>query len=203
MSIDLEQLQKVYKTTLEMLNDRKYLVSKHFKKNKPIIPLSEDLLKKYNENNCKLVLNKNKKEKITVYFYWSKVGVNEIKDLFKILQEDNVTHLLLITKDQLTSYATKEMKILGKNMETEIFYFKQLIFNITKHHIVPKHELLNEHELKLFYKNIGKKIPHIRVTDPVCRYFNGKFEQIFRIYRKNEITYRIVVPVPTNEKKKL
>ena len=193
MSVDLERLQQVYKTTLEMLKDRGYAMKSHFKKDVPILPSNEQLLEMYNENNCKMVVSKNKKETTTVYFYWSKVGVNEVKDLFTTLQEDGVNHVILVTNEHLTSYATKEMKLLGKNMEKEIFYFNQLAFNITKHHIVPKHELLNEKETKLFVKNIGKKIPHILTTDPVCRYFNGKPDQIFRIYRKHEITYRIVV----------
>ena len=78
-------------------------------------------------------------------------------------------------------------------MEIEIFYFNEMIFNITKHVLVPKHELLNDTETKLFFQKFGKKIPYIKKNDKICRYFNGKIDQVFRIYRQNEIYYRIVV----------
>ena len=119
-----------------------------------------------------------------------------MKALFKILQEEEeeeVTHLILITKHKLTSYAKKELKLLGKNMEKEIFYFDELVFNITQHVLVPKHELLTVEETKLFLEKFGKKVPFIKTTDKVCRYYNGKIDQVFRIFRKSELYYRIVI----------
>lgn len=191
--LNIKKFQKIYQNTIDMLKARKYLMKEYFKNGKQI-KISEDyLIEKYKENNCKLIINKNADEKLSLYFYNSKIGINELKELFQLLQEENVKHLILITKHKLTSYAKKEMKILGKNMEKELFYFNEMIFNITKHELVPKHELLTIKETEMFIKNIGKKIPHIKITDKVCRYFNGKIDQIFRICRKNEIYYRIVV----------
>ena len=188
-NLNINIFSKVYKHTLEMLTDRKYIMDKYSSNIS-----NDDLLKEYNENKCKMVINKNKKDKVSIYFFNNKLGLNELKDLFVKLKEENVNHVIIITKEKLTSYAKKEMKKLGKNMEKEIFYFNNLVFNITKHELVPKHELLTQKETELFIKNIGKKIPQIKITDKVCRYYNGKVDQIFKIYRKNEIYYRIVAP---------
>ena len=48
-------------------------------------------------------------------------------------------------------------------------------------------------ETKLMIEKFGKKIPNIKITDKICRYYNGKIDQIFRIYRKNKLYYRIVI----------
>ena len=191
--LDINQFQEIYKNTIDMLKARKYIMKDFYKNGKQIKVSNEELIERYKDNKCKLIINKKSDSILSLFFYNSKIGINEVKELFGLLQEEKVTHLILVTKHKLTSYAKKEMKILGKNMEKELFYFDEMCFNITKHELVPKHELLNEKETRLFIKNIGKKIPHIKITDKVCRYFNGKIDQIFRIYRKNEIFYRIVV----------
>lgn len=192
-NLDINQFRKIYKNTIDMLIDRKYNMKSHLKNGKHIKRTDEDFLNDYKENNCKLVINKNKTDLVSIYFYNSKIGINELKELFEILKENEVKHLILITKHKLTSYAKKEMKILGKNMEKEIFYFDEKIINITKHELVPKHTLLTPKETEQFIKNMGKKIPHIKITDPQCRHYNGKVDQIFKIQRKAEIYYRIVV----------
>jgi len=191
--LDINKFRKIYNNTIDMFVDRKYIMKSFLKNGKPIKRTDEDFLNDYKENKCKLIINKNKTDLTTVYFYNTKIGINEVKDLFAILNENEVKHVILITKHKLTSYAKKEMKALGKHMEKEIFYFDELIFNITKHELVPKHQLLTLKETEQFIKNIGKKIPQIKITDKVCRYYSGKIDQIFKIYRKNEIYYRIVV----------
>ena len=191
--LDILSFTKIYHNAIQMFIDRKYDMSEYLKNKKIIKRTDEDLIESYKENNCKLVLTKPNIKTATVYFFNEKVGINEMKELFKSLQSEEVSHLILITKYKLTSYAKKEMKLLGKNMEKEIFYFDELIFNITQHVLVPKHELLTEAEQKLFLAKFGKKVPHIKNTDKVCRYYNGKIDQVFRIYRKAELYYRIVV----------
>ena len=193
-NLDINAFTKIYHNAIQMFIDRQYVMTEYLKKKKIIQKTDEELLTSYKENNCRLVLTK-KTDTVTVYFFNEKVGINEMKDLFKTLQEDEegVSHLILITKHKLTSYAKKEMKLLGKNMEKEIFYFDELIFNITQHVLVPQHELLTEEEHKLFLAKFGKKVPHIKITDKLCRYYNGKIDQVFRIYRKAELYYRIVV----------
>ena len=186
---DITNFRTIYYNTLEMLVDRKYDMEKYLKNKKLIEITDEELIQ-----NTRIIVNSDKEDdKVHVYFFTEKMGVNEIKTLFEELKNDKVTHFMFITKNKLTSYAVKEMKKYEKIMYVETFYTDQMLFNITKHVLVPKHELLTPEENKLFIQKIGKKIPHIKKNDKVCRYYNGKIDQIFRIYRKNEIYYRIVV----------
>ena len=85
------------------------------------------------------------------------------------------------------------MKKNKNKTELEIFYEHEMIYNVTKHVLVPKHELLDEKHTKLIFKKFGKKIPSIKSTDRVSRYYNGKPNQIFKIYRNNEIFFRLVI----------
>jgi DNA-directed RNA polymerase I, II, and III subunit RPABC1 len=192
--IDIKTLKKVYYNTLEMLISRNYHMNDFIYKNKIKEISDEELLKKYEIDNCRLNIKKPNNNFVSVFFFTSKIGINEIKILFKIIKEDKINHFILITKKKITSYAQKEMKILTKGIEKEIFFFDNLMINITKHNLVPKHVLLTKEESILFMKNIGRKIPYIKINDPICKFYNGKMDQIFKIYRKNEIYYRIVVP---------
>ena len=184
---DISTFRKIYYNTIEMLVDRNYNMEKYLK-NKKLIQITDEQL----TQNTRIIINENDDKKVHIFFFNEKMGVNEIKILFGELKELKVTHFIFITKNKLTSYAKKEMNKSGRNMEIEIFYNDEMLMNVTKHVLVPKHELLTEVETKLFIKKIGKKIPHIKKTDKVCRYYNGKIDQIFRIYRQNEIYYRIV-----------
>lgn len=195
-NIDIEIFRTIYYNTLEMLLNRKYNVKKYMNnqgRTKKFIELSnEELIKKYKENNCSIDLFENNK-KVQIYFCNEKLGIVQIKELLIKLLEQKIEHIILITKNKLTSYAKKEMNNLGKNLEKEIFYTNEMTYNIIKHELVPKHELLNSEETKLMIEKFGKKIPNIKITDKICRYYNGKIDQIFRIYRKDKIYYRIVV----------
>lgn len=190
-NIDIDDFKIIYHNTLEMLLTRKYNIDKYINNKKIIEVTNEELIKKYKENNCKIDLFENNK-KVQVFFCNEKLGVTQTKELLTSLLEQKIEHIILITKNKLTSYAKKEMLNLGKNLEKEIFYNSEMIYNIIKHELVPKHELLTLEETRLMIEKFGKKIPNIKITDKVCRYYNGKIDQIFRIYRKNKIYYRIV-----------
>jgi DNA-directed RNA polymerase subunit H (RpoH/RPB5) len=191
-NIDIEIFRTIYYNTLDMLLNRKYDIKKYMNAKTFIELTNEDLIKKYKENNCEINLFENNK-KIQVYFCTEKLGIVQIKELLTKLLEQKVEHIILITKNKLTSYAKKEMNNLGKNLEKEIFYTNEMTYNIIQHELVPKHELLTPEETKLMIKKFGKKIPNIKITDKMCRYYNGKIDQIFRIYRKNKLYYRIVI----------
>ena len=179
--------KQMYMNTIEMLLDREYTIDKKY-----LNPTEDELVTNYEENNSKIEFTHEDKL-VNIYFFYNKLGVNDIKLLFKKLLKEEINHIILVIKHKLTSYGKKEMTFLGKNMVKEIFFMDNMILNITKHYLVPKHELLTKEETKLFIKKFGKKIPHIKLNDKICRYYNGKIDQIFRIYRQNELYYRIVV----------
>ena len=83
---------------------------------------------------------------------------------------------------------------------TRILSFKHLMFNITKHELVPPHRLYDGSKFELFDKLMIKsseQLPYILGSDPVCRYYNfrkGQIVEIERPVKANKIqkVYRVV-----------
>ena len=72
---------------------------------------------------------------------------------------------------------------------------------ITKHELVPKHEILSEGEKQEVldtYDATGSQLPKIHITDPVIELIGAKSGNVIRITRKSPtagtaVYYRIVV----------
>eukprot|EP01013_Petalomonas_cantuscygni_P002551 TRINITY_DN12630_c0_g1_i1.p1 TRINITY_DN12630_c0_g1~~TRINITY_DN12630_c0_g1_i1.p1 ORF type:complete len:331 (-),score=28.87 TRINITY_DN12630_c0_g1_i1:246-1184(-) len=83
----------------------------------------------------------------------------------------------------------------------EVFREESLRVNITKHRLVPKHELMSSEEADDFLARMSLKrsqIPKIKFEDPVARFFGAQKDDLFRITRPSEtaglyVSYRVVV----------
>ena len=73
-------------------------------------------------------------------------------------------------------------------------------FDIQKHMLVPKHEIMTEDEIADEFSDVEydfKDLPKIRLEDPVVKAINAKSGDVLRITRKSQtagefVTYRIV-----------
>ena len=83
----------------------------------------------------------------------------------------------------------------------EPFSQEELLVNVTKHELVPKHQILKEHEkaeLLKKYRVKDAQLPKIQCEDPISRYFGAKRGDVVRIVRPSEtagryVTYRVAV----------
>ena len=73
-------------------------------------------------------------------------------------------------------------------------------FDIQKHMLVPKHEIMTEDEILTEFVDVDynfKNLPKIKVDDPVVKDIDAKENDILRITRESDtagtfVTYRIV-----------
>ena len=208
-----EQIYLSSKTIIEMLNDRKlnitsgirnYIYSnflemyKHFNNyseifdikgidknnNKTIVHFIKDINDNKIGNLIGIKDNKDskssKKEIIQLY--------NFIKAINQLSNNDNIVFVICYGQKLHPSHIELE-KMLDN---VQIFHINSLIFNITKHKYVPKHELLNKEEINTLKKKLNinsvNQLPVILTNDPVAKYLNMKNGDVCRIYRPSPST---------------
>lgn len=195
---------------LEMLNDRGYNTEKYenFTYKELDTMLKTLSTKNKDISSLDIELNGTNDTKLLVkYVLTSKIRVSNIIALTESIIEENLNKgdtLIIIIKDKLTDDSKLEtfFKHIYDKQKIFIQYFwiNSLTLNITKHERVPRHELINEEEKQLMLKNSmvsdDSKIPTIKMTEPVSKYYGIKEGQVFKITRNSEtsgqyITYRI------------
>lgn len=169
--MDNISIHKSVKTLSEMLFDRgyyeesKYLMSSSFVNEKNIFNIDIN-------DSFRIIYNLNNRFKFA-----------DIKKYF----DDEFT-FIVITLEKISS---TNMKIINEiKKDIQVFEIKELQFNITKHHLVPKHILItNENEIADIVSNYALKskvqLPLILKSDPICRYLNAKNGNILKILRNS------------------
>lgn len=188
-----------------MLQDRGYIVSAQEKNES-----WNDFLQRFKENECNrsrmLLVASHKVDpdnRVIVYFAdeTKKTGVKPIRELTERMEERNIQRAILVTQNVLTAFARDAISEAAPRHIIENFMESELLVNITKHELVPKHvPLTNEEKQNLLNRYRVKEIqlPRIQSADPVARYFGLSRGQVVKIIRPSEtagryVTYRLVV----------
>jgi len=190
--MEIKDTYCVYKTLREMLQDRGYKITNIFS--------FEEFNVMYEENNYDIIDDENK---IYAMFYKDSKTFGK-KDLETIVSKIHAEYgeninIIIILKDKYNVIIEKELSN-EYYQNVEIFLFKNLTFNITKHVDMPKFYPMTEEEIKEItdkYKTKKTQFPRMLLTDPIARYYGVKSGGMFRIVRKspasgNYITYRMV-----------
>jgi DNA-directed RNA polymerases I, II, and III subunit RPABC1 len=188
------KLFKIRKTLLEMLGDRKYQIPDEIK------GLNiQHFMAQYETNEIDITL-----DNMYVRFFEEdkSFAKNDLKNNYTEIVEEHgdMINVIIIIKDKIASAVKTELE---KNIYSnlEIFTHNELIFNITKNYLVPKHILLNEEEKQVVYKKYNMKnndnFQQILVKDPVAKYYAMKVGDLCKIIRSSPssgigISYRAV-----------
>lgn len=140
-------------------------------------------------------------------------NLKTIKTDHKKLIENNSNnndYFIIILNDVNAKTSKGKINALSKFFMTnlpdkkyEIFYVKEMLFNISKHNLVPTHELMNnDNEIqnvkeKYSVDNLSK-LPLIRLNDPMSRFIGANTNDVIKITRHNKdsgdyILYRFCV----------
>lgn len=202
----LEQIYNVYQNAHDMLHDRHYeeIVSgKHCK----TLEEFEQTYVQYGtldkEAMCfvrmKSVDESHKRTKdpsfISVYFtHEESIGIKHIVTISEKMVASKISHCILIYPKNITSSAKKYMEKTAK-LKIEAFSEDDLIINITKHVLMPKHQVLTSAEKKLFLTNsrlTESQLPKILVTDPISKYYGMRRGDVVRIIRNSDTSAKSV-----------
>ncbi len=140
--------------------------------------------------------------KVLAFFVKDKICIKKIKEIEQFINTD-IGYILLIYNNSITSFAKQAIKT-DLECDVQLFTESELSFNVTKHFLVPKHEILSKNEKIEFVKKNKLKvtnIPRIFDNDPVIKYYYGKPGDLVKITRDSEtngcsIYYRIVYASP-------
>ncbi|KAF8339729.1 uncharacterized protein EI90DRAFT_3117513 [Cantharellus anzutake] len=132
-------------------------------------------------------------DRIFVFFADEKnVSVKLMRRFLSILEEKQIKRGIIIYPEKMTPSAKKVVTGIS-DYELEDFEESSLLVNITKHTLVPKHEILTPQEKKellLKYRLKETQLPRIQLTDPVARYYGLRRGDVVKITRPSETAGR-------------
>lgn len=187
---------KVRNTILEMLEDRgihrdnlplnmkysylKYMISE-FKNDNNVL----DIFAKQDDKKIYVKFINRIERKSSTTNYGNLVELSKIIiEANRINKDDSVIIVIFDPDfDRLKFFNTEQLL----PVNVSVFNYKSLIYNISKHPLVPKHIKLSESEKKnikkKFMLNSYSNLPTISYADPVCKYYGFKPKDIIKITR--------------------
>lgn len=150
------------------------------------------------KNGMLVTVEDNEAKKILIWVILTSeaVGVRHIEQMSKYMESKEAEGGIIIGEKYTQSAKSQARK---NNIELIPQDFPS--FNIFKHNLVPKHEVLSSEERKEVlekYRIEPYKLPRIKMSDPVIRVIGAKPGDIVKIVRKSptageSIYYRYVV----------
>ena len=181
------QLAQSYKTVQEMMEDRGIL--------------NEDeisYMKGFGEHELGAMASKG------VFCIEINKKVNIIYHVTKFKMQDFKPHIdkcvgfdvcILVVADALTTANLKAINEYQKKndmqINLQIFTISEMLYNVSRHFLVPKHEVIQDQALaeeiiKSFNVKSGHQLPLLLKTDPQARYYGIKPGQLVRILRPSQ-----------------
>lgn len=185
-------LDKVFATLCEMLSDRGMLDTVEAFKSKwgSELVVAErtgaQVFKLDHDNKARVVFYMNSKLQKAQEFI-NKYIMTEVPFQLVIIvfrEKMNSTHIKLIE-----DHSSAETSV-------QVFEVRDLMFNISKHQLVPKHEIVPVDEVQAILDKFNAKktqLPNILHTDKMARYLNVRPGQLVKITRSSPTAGEYVI----------
>jgi DNA-directed RNA polymerases I, II, and III subunit RPABC1 len=138
-------------------------------------------------------------------FQKKKIPAESVTDILQMLPIRRYTSVILIISADPSPNLSKTLYEFSKctKIRVEIFKGLELMFNVTKHESVPRHEKLSSQEKSALFDSYSidsKNLMLISPGDPVSRFYGFLPGDVIKIYRISEttgqsVTYRLVKKV--------
>jgi DNA-directed RNA polymerase subunit H (RpoH/RPB5) len=119
-----------------------------------------------------------------VYVLYPKFKIADVKRILDG-RSSLATTVILISLDKPSSTHAKNMRVMYPKLQ--MFQLSELMYNLTKHYLVPKHTVLSEEEISSLLAKYSLKskqqLPHILSIDPMARYLALRPGNVVRIER--------------------
>lgn len=174
-----EVVERSFQTIIEMLQDRQVDIGDISKDSGRELV---DSFLKSNKMLFEIIINKVK----IVYVLSARAKWAELKKYFE--DTDPLDNYILVYREKLNTMNTKMLAGVGSKINLQVFDIKNLQFNISKHILVPKHEVIrDEKEIKSIIDKFSLKtkyqLPIILKTDAMAKYLGLKNGDIVKITR--------------------
>lgn len=196
---EITKLFRARQTMLEMMKDRgvSYPSSLH-------ISSFDQFRIEYYSRNIDILINNPDRNIYIKFLLNTKIKPNQIKEIIENLKTEYIEKendkLILVIKPKPNSTILKIIKEKEYRF-VELFWLNNVIINITKHILVPKHTKLTDEEIKIVmeknYITSKSLFPVMNRDDPVAKYLNLSSGDVCKILRKSitsgeYISYRVV-----------
>ncbi|CAL1352366.1 unnamed protein product [Linum trigynum] len=107
----------------------------------------------------------------------------------QIVNRDSLSGLILILQGQITKQAENALRLF--KFKVEIFQITELLVNITKHVLKPRHQILTSQEKKKLLKEYNiedKQLPRMLRSDAIARYYALEKGQVVKVTYSGDIT---------------
>jgi len=178
-----------WRTSLELANDRGFIVNENYLK----ITLKDfKFMLSSKESNVDIICNDHVDEPNKIlyikFILALKIKPSSIKDIYEEIKEKINEHksidMIIVLKSKPNNSILKLQKDKSYG-DIQIYWCKQLQFNVTKHELVPIHKRLSEDEGKQIldrYSLTSKhQLPVLLKDDIISKYYNFKSGDIIEI----------------------
>ncbi|GKV41695.1 hypothetical protein SLEP1_g49194 [Rubroshorea leprosula] len=102
---------------------------------------------------------------------------------------ESLTGVILVLENHITKQALNALDLF--KFKVEMFQITDLLVNITKHVLKPKHQVLTEEEKQRLLKKYSideKQLPRLLKKDAIARYYGLEKGQVVKVTYSGEIT---------------
>ncbi|XP_010922166.1 DNA-directed RNA polymerase V subunit 5A isoform X1 [Elaeis guineensis] len=190
------------RTVLEMLRDRGYPIPAE-----QINLTLDEFRSEYGESpdrnrlSLSYSLSSQPNNKVHVIFCGTEpVKLAVIREIYMQVGKENLYGLILILQSKMTSKAREAIKDIFK-FKVETFHITELLVNITKHVLKPRHDVLTEEEKQKLLKKYNvedSQLPRMLETDAIARYYGLQKGQVVKVtydgeLTRSHVTYRCIM----------